>query len=92
MNEQELPAEIESVELRVKMDATITVAPVTGSYSETPTEWLKPGTEASIRWKGMPTEDDVVMGYGRCQQMISATLEDLIVTIHQRLVEARRNG
>lgn len=89
MNEDELPTEIESVELRLRMDATLTVAGV-GSQ---PTEWLKPGAEASIRWRGQPSEEELVAGYLFMQtKALAPMLEDVITELRQRMVEARRHG
>lgn len=89
MNEAELPAEIESVELRLRMDATLTV---TGVGSQ-PTEWLKPGAEASIRWRGQPGQEELVQAYLYMHtQMLAPMLEDVISELRQRMVEARRNG
>lgn len=90
MNEAELPTEIESVELKLKMDATLTV---TGGSGSQPTEWLKPGAEASIRWRGQPTQQELVAGYLYLHtQALAPMLEDVIVELRQRMVEARRHG
>lgn len=89
MNEAELPTEIESVELKLRMDATLTVTGVGGQ----PSEWLKPGAEASIRWKGQPNREELVTAYLYMhQQMLAPMLEDVITELRQRMVEARRNG
>lgn len=89
MNEAELPTEIESVELKLKMDATLTV---TGVGSQ-PTEWLKPGAEASIRWRGQPSQQEMVAGYLFLQtKALAPMLEDVITELRARMVEARRNG
>lgn len=89
MNEAELPTEIESVELKLKMDATLTV---TGVGSQ-PTEWLKPGAEASIRWRGQPSQEEMVAGYLFLQtKALAPMLEDVITELRARMVEARRNG
>lgn len=89
MNEAELPTQIESVELKLKMDATLTV---TGVGSQ-PSEWLKPGAEASIRWRGQPSREELVTAYLYMHnQMLAPMLEDVITELRQRMVEARRNG
>lgn len=89
MNEAELPTEIESVELKLRMDATLTV---TGVGSQ-PTEWLKPGAEASVRWRGQPSQEELVQAYLYMHtQMLAPMLEDVITELRQRMVEARRNG
>lgn len=89
MNEAELPAEIEGVELKLRMDATLTVH----GTGVSPTEWLKPGAEASIRWRGQPSHEQVVAGYLYLQQkMLAPMLEDVITELRQRMVEARRHG
>lgn len=89
MNDAELPTEIESVELKLKMDATITV---TGVGAQ-PTEWLKPGAEASIRWRGQPNQEELVAGYLYLHtKALAPMLEDVIKELRERMVEARRHG
>lgn len=89
MNEAELPAQIESVELKLRMDATLTVNGV-GSQ---PTEWLKPGAEASIRWRGQPNQQELVAGYLYLHtQALAPMLEDVITELRDRMVQARKNG
>jgi hypothetical protein len=89
VNEAELPAQIESVELKLKMDATLTV---TGTGSQ-PTEWLKPGAEASIRWRGQPNQEELVAAYLYLHtQALAPMLEDVIKELRNRMVEARRHG
>jgi hypothetical protein len=89
MNEAELPTEIESVELKLKMDATITV----NGVGAQPTEWLKPGAEASIRWRGQPNQEELVAGYLYLHtQALAPMLEDVIKELRERMVEARRHG
>ena len=89
MNESELPAQIEWVELKLRLDATITVGGVGGS----PTEWMKPGAEGAIRWRGQPGEEELVRGYLYIQEkMLKPMLEDVIVELRKRLQEARRHA
>jgi len=89
MNDAELPAQIESVELRLRMDATLTVTGVGTS----PTEWLKPGAEASVRWRGQPNEEELVRAYLYMQtKMLGPMLEDVITELRNRMAAARRNG
>lgn len=88
MNKDELP-DVESVELRLRLDATLTV----NKGTSTATEWLKPGVEGSMRWNGIPTQEQIQMGYQFINQgMLAPTLEDVIVHLRAVMVEARRNG
>lgn len=81
--------QIEFVELRIKMDATLTVQ----TASAQPTEWIKPGVEAAIRWRGpeAPAEMQLRAGAQFLQgTMIAPHLEELIVMVSDGLQRARR--
>jgi len=82
----DLPTPIEKFKLTVTMDATITVFDPTGE----PVSWLKPGTSASMTWRGVPTETELVLGYQTLSQAASVTLEDVVTSSRTRLDEARR--
>lgn len=73
--------EIEKFELRLRMDATITVYDGTGQA----TDWLKPGSEAGMTWKGMPTQEEVALRYEDLAAVASATLESVIISARARL-------
>jgi hypothetical protein len=86
----DLPAEIEWVELELKLDATITVGAYQGPE---PTEWMKPGCGGKVHFRGMPDEEQLRAAYGYLQAyMIAPALEEVIVQIQNRLVEQRRAG
>ncbi len=78
--------EIDRFKLTVRMDATITVYDPRGE----PSDWLKPGTEVSCSWKGVPSEAELALRYQDLTQAAKVTLEDLVTTSRQRLDEARR--
>ena len=87
MNEDELPARIEKVRLTLRMDATITVTGADG----TSTDWLKPGAEASVTWRGQPTREEMIQGYVYLQNdTLAPMLEDIISSLRDKMVEARR--
>lgn len=89
MNEAELPAQIESVRLTLSMNATITV---TGSDG-TGTDWLKPGAEASMTWRGQPTREEMVQAYLYLQNdTLAPMLGDVITSLRDKMVDARRSG
>ena len=87
MNEDELPARIEKVRLTLRMDATITVTGADGNASD----WLKPGAEASVTWRGQPTREEMIQGYVYLQNdTLAPMLEDIISSLRDKMVEARR--
>jgi|DEB0MinimDraft_3_1074331.scaffolds.fasta_scaffold217185_1 hypothetical protein len=89
MNEQEIPAQIETVRLTLKMDATITV---TGDDGRT-SDWLKPGAEASVTWRGQPTREELIQAYVYLQNdTLAPMLEDVISSLRDKMVDARRSG
>lgn len=77
--------EVEKFKLTVKMEATITVFNAMGE----PENWLKPGSEASMTWRGVPTQDELVLGYDNLSTVAKATLEDVVVSSRKRLDESR---
>jgi hypothetical protein len=94
-DEQQPSARLETFELRLRMDATLTI-----NGQE---QWLKPGTETGMRWKGyqwndqwvdpLPTEDQISAAFQIMQQKILAPVLDEMIMISQRVItEARRSG
>lgn len=77
---------IEKFKLTIRMDATITVYDGAG----TPSDWLKPGSEASVTWNGVPTEEELSLRYRDLSKVATATLEDVLVSSRKRLDESRR--
>ena len=78
--------EIERFELRLRMDATVSVTGPTGEVQN----WLKPGTEVAATWRGFPSDAEVVLRYNSLKERCTDLLEEIVVTIHHRLEEARR--
>lgn len=79
--------EVDRVELRLKMDATITVFDNAGQA----VDWLKPGSEASVSWRGgIPSEEEVKLGYHYLHQRNAQALEEVIVQVRKRLGEFPR--
>lgn len=78
--------EIERFRLTLRMDATITVFDNQGN----PTDWLKPGAEASCTWRGVPSETELALRYQDLTTATSAILEDVLTQARKRLDEARR--
>jgi hypothetical protein len=78
-------AETEKFELKVSMNATVTVFNDAGQ----PVEWLRPGTEAAHTWYGMPTVQEVLMRYQDMAEITSATLKDVLVSAHKMVLETK---
>ena len=81
--------DVEWVELRIRMDATLTVS----VDSSNPTEWIKPGAEGAIRFRGpnLPEPDQLraASQYLQTYQLAPA-LEDVIVLIQDRVRQQRQ--
>jgi hypothetical protein len=80
------PVKVERMELRLRMDATISVTDDTGHVLD----WLKPGSEAAVWWNGVPPEPELVARYQDLSTVASMTLEQVIVEVRKRLDAARR--
>lgn len=78
--------EIEKFELRLRMDATVSVYDSMGNA----TDWLKPGSETATTWKGMPVNEEIILRFRAMSDITSGTLEDVILAVRNRLDEARR--
>lgn len=74
-------AETERFKLTLRMDATVTVYDAVGQASD----WLKPGTEVSHTWKGMPTDVEITTRYASMKEVAAVTLEDVIVAAKARI-------
>lgn len=83
-----LVTEIEKFELKISMSATVTVFDPAGQ----PSDWLKPASEAAYTWRGVPSQEEIVLRYRDLSDVTSITLEDVLVTVRKRLDEVRRNG
>jgi hypothetical protein len=79
-------AETERFKLTLRMDATVTIYDATGQA----TDWLKPGSEVSHTWKGMPTQEEVALRYNDMKEVCSATLEDVLATTQSRAQAVQR--
>ena len=82
--------EVERFELRLRLDATITVYDGAGQA----TDWLKPGAEAAVHWRGgIPSEAEVQLGYQHLQHtVLGPVLEEMVVLLRRRIDEVRRGG
>lgn len=79
--------EIDKVGLKLKMDATVTVYDSAGN----PTDWLKPGSEAEVTWRGgIPAEAEIKLAYEYLHARNAQALEEVLVAIRKRLDDARR--
>jgi hypothetical protein len=76
---------VERFELRLRMDATLTIRDNTGKESH----WVKPGSEAAVFWNGIPGEAELALRYEALSQVAAATLEAVIV---QSAEELRKHG
>ena len=94
--ESEPPTRIDSFRLTVRMDATLTV-------NGTTDQWLKPGTEASIGWRGwerpngvwvdpIPTQEEIKLAFQMIQTGILAPVLEEMVQIAQREIVKQRQG
>lgn len=90
--EQPPPTRIDTFELRIRLDATLTV---NGD------QWIKPGTEGAITWRGqewngqwidpLPSEDELIAAYKRIEAgMVAPILEEIIALSQRRLTEKRQ--
>lgn len=77
--------QVERFELRLRMDATLTIRDQTGKEQH----WVKPGSEAAAFWNGMPSEPELVLRYEALSKVVASTLEAVIV---QSTEELRKNG
>lgn len=71
----------DSFKLTLRMDATVTIYDGTGQA----TDWLKPGTEVSHVWKGMPTDVEIITRYAAMKEVAATTLEDVIIAAKARI-------
>jgi hypothetical protein len=80
--------EVERFELRLRLDATITVYDGAGQ----PSDWLKPGAEAAVSWRGgIPSQEEIHLGYQHMQHTVLAPMvEEIVVQLRARLDEIRR--
>lgn len=79
--------EILDTQLTLHFGATLSVNGGTGFN-----DWIKPGASYSIKWSGIPSEEQVRLATQFIQQeVLSPLLEDIIVTAQNRLTEARKN-
>lgn len=73
---------IEFFELRMKLDTTLTIGE---------THWAKPGCEGAIRWRRLPSEQELKDAATYIQfAVIDPVLQDVISHMSQRLEEQRK--
>jgi hypothetical protein len=78
--------DIEKFTLKLKMDATVTIHDATGQA----TDWIKPGSEVSCTWRGVPTEAELLLQYEALAKVASATLEAVLVSAKVEIDKTRR--
>lgn len=78
--------EVEKFELRVRMDATVTIFDALGQA----TDWVKPGSEVATTWRGVPTEEELALRFRAMTNVTQATLEDVLTSIRKRIDDTRR--
>jgi hypothetical protein len=73
---------IEFFEIRMKLDTTLTI---NGDH------WMKPGVESAIRFKRLPTEEQLKDATTYIQYaVIDPAIQEMIALLSQQLAEARR--
>lgn len=56
-------------------------------------DWIKPAASYSIKWNGVPSEEQIRLATQFIQaEVLSPILEEIIVTAKARLEESRRGG
>jgi hypothetical protein len=80
--EEMIGSPIEFFELRMRLDTTLTV---NGD------NWMKPGIEGAVRWKRLPTEDELKDATAYIQfAVIDPAIQQMIGLLSEQLAEARR--
>lgn len=79
--------EILDTQLTLHFGATLAVNGGTGFN-----DWIKPGASYSIKWKGIPSEEQIRLATQFIQsEILSPLLEEIIVTAQDRLTAARKS-
>lgn len=79
--------EIIDTQLTLHFGATLAVNGGTGFN-----DWIKPGASYSIKWSGIPSEEQIRLATQFIQkEILSPLLEEIIVTAQDRLTAARKN-
>lgn len=82
--DEQLGSPIESFTLTMKLDCTLSV---------NGTDWMKPGVQGAIKWKRLPSEEELTLGTTYIQQaVIGPAIADAIAHMSARLEEARRRS
>jgi hypothetical protein len=81
-------AEIEKFRLSVSMNATVTIFNDAGEA----TDWLRPGTESATTWRGMPSQEELILAYREMSNVAGVTLEDVLTSSRQRIEEYKAGG
>lgn len=78
--------DIIDTQLTLHFGATLSVTGGNG-YND----WIKPAASYSIKWAGVPSEEQIRLATTFIQtQVLSPILEEIIVTAQDRLEEARK--
>lgn len=87
VGEVKLPIEvatspIEFFELRMKLDTTLTV---------NDTNWMKPGIEGAIRWRRLPSDQELKDATAYIQfAVIDPAIQQMISLLSQKLADERK--
>ena len=80
--------DIIDTQLTLHFGATLAVNGGTGFN-----DWIKPAASYSIKWSGVPSEEQITLATQFIQkEVLSPILEEIIATAQQRLLEARRGS
>jgi hypothetical protein len=84
-----MTVEIERVELRLRLDATITMFDDRGD----PINWFKPGSEAAVTWRGgIPTDKEIALAYKYLHGRNTDALDDALSAAQARMRRESRGG
>lgn len=76
------PPEIDSFTLRLDLGCTVMAGE---------NDWLKPAVSGSIRWRGIPTEEQLTLAARYIHhEVLEPTLREALIQISQRLEESRK--
>ena len=79
--------DIIDTQLTLHFGATLAVNGGTGFN-----DWIKPAASYSIKWSGVPSEEQITLATQFIQkEVLSPILEEIIGTAQNRLIEARKN-
>lgn len=89
MSLPEPPVDIVSMEVKVRLDTTVTLFDSLGNA----TDWVKPGVEASAKFNGSPTTETLqhTVRYLR-SKVVEPSLDEVLQAVAQRTRAIRPRG